>query len=35
MRILGWLFVAVMLTATGAVVMQAQNGLSRSARWRT
>ena len=26
MRILGWLFVAVMLTATGAVVMQAQNG---------
>ncbi len=26
MRILGRLFVAVMLTATGAVVMQAQNG---------
>ena len=26
MRILGWLFVSVMLTATGAVVMQAQNG---------
>ncbi|HXD21513.1 MAG TPA: hypothetical protein VN654_31120 [Vicinamibacterales bacterium] len=26
MRILGWLFVAAMLTAAGAVVMQAQNG---------
>jgi hypothetical protein len=26
MRIRGWLFIAVMLTATGAVVMQAQDG---------